>query len=102
MPAGTYNAIVVQPLIKTPGIFSDKGQAEVWFSDDSEHIVLQMKSKLSFGSLDLYLKSFQAGAGAGGNAPSGAAPDSVPLPTTTPPPPSGSTSAPVGTPPSQP
>ena len=84
------------------GIFSDKGQAEVWFSDDSEHIVLQMKSKLSFGSLDLYLKSFQAGRGAGGNAPSGAAPDSVPLPTTTPPPPSGSTSAPVGTPPSQP
>lgn len=102
VPAGTYNAIVVQPLIKTPGIFSDKGQAEVWFSDDSEHIVLQMKSKLSFGSLDLYLKSFQAGAGAGGNAPSGAAPDSVPLPTTTPPPPSGSTLAPVGTPPSQP
>lgn len=103
VPAGTYNAIVVQPLIKTPGIFSDKGQAEVWFSDDSQHIVLQMKSKLSFGSLDLYLKSFQPGAGAAGNTPSGAAPDSMPLaPTTTPPPPSGSTSAPVGTPPSRP
>ncbi|MGH9421624.1 MAG: DUF3108 domain-containing protein, partial [Thermoanaerobaculia bacterium] len=29
VPAGTFNAIVVQPVIKTKGIFSEKGQAEV-------------------------------------------------------------------------
>jgi hypothetical protein len=32
----------------------------VWLSDDSARVVLQLKSKLSFGSLDLYLRSFRA------------------------------------------
>ena len=58
VPAGTFNAIVVQPIIKTRGIFSEKGQAEVWLSDDSSRMLLQVKSKLSFGSLNLYLKSY--------------------------------------------
>ena len=58
VPAGTFNAIVVQPVIKTKGIFSEKGQAEVWLSDDSARMLLQVKSKLSFGSLNLFLKSY--------------------------------------------
>ncbi|MEO5589153.1 MAG: DUF3108 domain-containing protein [Gemmatimonadaceae bacterium] len=59
VPAGTFDAIVVQPIIKTRGIFSEKGQAEVWLSDDPARMLLQIKSKLSFGSLNLYLKSYQ-------------------------------------------
>jgi hypothetical protein len=58
VPAGTFNAIVIQPIIKTKGIFSEKGQAEVWLADDSSRMLLQVKSKLSFGSLNLYLKSY--------------------------------------------
>ena len=58
VPAGTFDAIVVQPVIKTKGIFSENGHAEVWLSDDDKHIMLQLKSKLSFGSLNLYLKSY--------------------------------------------
>jgi hypothetical protein len=57
VPAGEYNAVVVQPVIKTKGIFSENGHAEVWLSDDDDHIMLQMKSGLKFGSLNLYLKS---------------------------------------------
>jgi hypothetical protein len=59
VPAGTFDAVVIQPLIKTTGIFSDKGEAEIWLSDDARRIMLQMKSKLSFGSLNLYLQSYQ-------------------------------------------
>jgi hypothetical protein len=59
VPAGEFNAIVVQPIIKTKGIFSESGHAEIWLSDDESHIMLQMKSKLSFGSLNLYLKSYR-------------------------------------------
>jgi hypothetical protein len=73
VPAGKFNAIVVQPIIKTGGIFSDRGEAQVWFSDDSARIVLQMKSKLSFGSLDLYLKAYHPGRGAVASVPAGAA-----------------------------
>lgn len=60
VPAGTFDAIVIRPSIKSKGIFSENGQAEVWLSDDDRHIMLQMKSKLSFGSLNLYLRSYRA------------------------------------------
>ena len=59
VPAGKFDAIVVQPIIKTKGIFSENGHAEVWLADDSTRIMLQMKSRLSFGTLNLYLKSYR-------------------------------------------
>jgi len=59
VPAGEFDAIVIQPMIKTRGIFSENGHAEVWLSDDDNRIMLQMKSGLSFGSLNLYLKSYR-------------------------------------------
>jgi hypothetical protein len=62
VPAGEFDAIVIQPIIKTKGIFSEGGRAEVWLSDDENRIMLQMKSKLSFGSLNLYLTSYRRGA----------------------------------------
>lgn len=71
VPAGEFDAVVIQPIIKTKGIFSEGGHAEIWLSDDASRIMLQMKSKLSFGSLNLYLKSYR----------SGAAPMSAPAPT---------------------
>ena len=55
VPAGTFDAIVIQPVIKTKGVFSESGHAELWISDDDRRVILQMKSQLSFGSLDLYL-----------------------------------------------
>ena len=59
MPAGKFDAIVVQPIIKAKGNFSENGHAEVWLADDSTRIMLQMKSRLSFGTLNLYLKSYK-------------------------------------------
>ena len=59
VPAGTFDAVVVQPIIKTRGIFSENGRAEVWLSDDEHRIMLQMKSRFSRFSLNLFLKSFR-------------------------------------------
>ena len=61
VPAGTFNAIVVRPTIKTKGIFAENGEAELWLSDDERRMVLQLKSKMSFGSLNLFLRSFTPG-----------------------------------------
>jgi uncharacterized protein DUF3108 len=58
VPAGTFDAIVIQPVIKTKGIFSENGHAEIWLTDDERHVMVQLKSKLSFGSLNLFLKSY--------------------------------------------
>lgn len=57
VPAGEFNAIVLQPTFQTKGLFSEGGKAEVWISDDANRVVLQIKSKLSVGSINLYLKS---------------------------------------------
>jgi hypothetical protein len=59
VPAGEFNAIVVEPVIVNTKIFSEGGGARVWLSDDDNRIMLQMKSKLWFGSLNLYLKSYR-------------------------------------------
>lgn len=61
VPAGTFNCVVVQPTIKTTGIFSENGQALVWLTDDARHVVVQLKSRLSFGSINLYLRSYKPG-----------------------------------------
>ncbi len=59
VPAGTFDAIVLQPIIKTSGIFSEGGQAEIWLTDDDKRMMIQMRSRLSFGSLNLYLRSYR-------------------------------------------
>ena len=56
VPAGTFDAIVLRPEITTSGIFSQKGRAELWLSDDSTRSVIQLKSQLPFGSINLYLR----------------------------------------------
>ncbi|WP_306523392.1 DUF3108 domain-containing protein [Gemmatimonas sp.] len=56
VPAGTFKTVVLQPTFQTKGIFSQNGKAEVWITDDDRRIMVQMKSKLSFGSLNLYLQ----------------------------------------------
>ena len=61
VPAGTFQAIVIQPMIHNAKMFSDNGKAEIWLAEDSTRIMVQMKSNLSFGSLNLYLKSVRLG-----------------------------------------
>jgi uncharacterized protein DUF3108 len=63
VPAGEFDAIVVKPIIKSKGLFSENGQAEVWFSDDSAHTLLRLKSKLPVGTLYLELKQAEYASG---------------------------------------
>jgi hypothetical protein len=62
--AGSYPAIVVQPIIKSKdgkGLFSEEAGALVWFSDDSARIILQIKAKMPVvGTLTMQLKSYRA------------------------------------------
>ena len=65
VPAGEFDTVVLQPIIKSRGIFSDKGEAQLWITDDDRRLMVQMKSKLSFGSIRLHLKSYRPGGAAG-------------------------------------
>ena len=57
VPAGEFDAIVLQPSIKAKGIFAEGAHAEVWIADDDTRIMLQMKTKLPFGSVVFQLRS---------------------------------------------
>src|SRR5262245_34823600 len=61
VPAGTFDAIVVRPIIKTSGVFREKGRAEVWLADDSTRVLLKMSAHISFGSLTVQLRNFARG-----------------------------------------
>ena len=61
VPAGTFDAIVVHPVIKSHGLFSATSQAEVWIADNPQRTLIQLKSKLSLGTLYLYLTQVKAG-----------------------------------------
>lgn len=62
VPAGTFQTIVVQPLIKTDGLFGDDGKAEVYFTDDDRRIPVQIKSRVKvLKYMNMYLQSYTPG-----------------------------------------
>jgi hypothetical protein len=62
VPAGTFNTIVVQPIIQTDGLFGEGGEARVYFTDDSRHVLVQIKSKVPIiGDLTLKLSGYTPG-----------------------------------------
>lgn len=68
VPAGKFMCLVLKPTIKTSAMFSEGGHAEIWISDDSRRLIVQMKSGLSIGSVNLYLKSYTLGGAAADRA----------------------------------
>jgi hypothetical protein len=71
-----WPTIVVQPIIKTSTMFSDGGEARVWLSDDSAHVIVQINTKVSVGSITMTLRSYQpSGAARQHSAASGAPPN---------------------------
>jgi hypothetical protein len=59
VPAGEFEAIVLQPKIKAKGIFAENANAEVWIADDDTRMMLQMKTKLPFGAVTFQLRSVE-------------------------------------------
>jgi len=59
--AGDFEATVVKPSIKTNGIFSDRGEAQVWFSDDARRYPVMLRSKFAKFTLKLELESIAQG-----------------------------------------
>jgi len=53
--------IVVQPIIKTKGAFSEDGKAEVHFSDDDKRLIVYLKASMAIGSLEMYLERYTPG-----------------------------------------
>ena len=79
VPAGRFETIVVRPIIQTRGLFSQGGEAELYFTNDERRLLVHMKSKVPLvGSLTLHLKNIVEGHPL--LSPSGSQPDRGPVP----------------------
>jgi hypothetical protein len=62
VPAGRFRTIVVQPIIRTSGLFGDGGRAEIYFTDDDRRIPVLIKTRVPVvGSLTMLLRTYRAG-----------------------------------------
>lgn len=59
--AGTFNTIVVEPLLQAAGLFKHKGQLKVWLTDDRLKMPVLMKSKVIVGSIIAELEGYTLG-----------------------------------------
>ncbi len=63
VPAGAFNTIVVQPIIRTSGLFAEGGEAEIHFSDDERRLVVYMRADMGFllPTLEMKLAAVERG-----------------------------------------
>jgi hypothetical protein len=61
VPAGTFDCIVVQPVIQGEGLFQFEGDLTIWLTDDARRLPVLMKTKVKVGAIDASLKSYRPG-----------------------------------------
>jgi len=63
VPAGTFQTIVLRPIIQTGGAFSDDGEAELYLSDDDRRVIVRLKTSMAVGSGNMFLTHYEPGDG---------------------------------------
>ncbi|MEO5618539.1 MAG: DUF3108 domain-containing protein [Candidatus Eisenbacteria bacterium] len=61
-PAGKFDCVVVEPLLKAGGIFKNKGRLVIWLTDDGRRMPVLMRSKVMIGSISVVLQEVKTGA----------------------------------------
>ena len=54
-PAGTFNTIKVKALIKYEGLFVNKGDVFIWFTDDETRTPVKIESRIKIGNITALL-----------------------------------------------
>ena len=55
VPAGKFDCILVEPMLKSEGVFKSKGSILIWLTDDDRRIPVLVKSKVPIGSISVSL-----------------------------------------------
>lgn len=61
VPAGEFNCLVVEPLLRAAGVFRHEGRLTVWLTDDRLKMPVQMKSKVLVGAISAKLTDYRLG-----------------------------------------
>jgi hypothetical protein len=59
--AGTFDCLVVEPLLQAAGVFKHEGKLRVWLTDDRLKMPVLMKSKVLVGSITAELTDYKLG-----------------------------------------
>ncbi|MBN1165270.1 MAG: DUF3108 domain-containing protein [Candidatus Krumholzibacteriota bacterium] len=59
VPAGDFNCLVIEPVMKTTSIFEQKGKLTIWLTDDTVKMPVLMRSKVIVGSFEAVLKEYR-------------------------------------------
>jgi hypothetical protein len=61
-PAGTFDCVAIEPILKAGGIFKNKGRLVIWLTDDERRMPVLMRSKVAVGSISVVLQEVRNGA----------------------------------------
>ena len=57
--AGTFDCIMVEPVIVEGGLFKTEGRIIIWLTDDELKIPVKVKTKILIGSIDAELAEYE-------------------------------------------
>jgi len=60
-PAGTFDCIAIEPVLKAGGIFRNKGRLVIWITDDERRMPVRMRSAVAIGSISVVLQEYKLG-----------------------------------------
>ncbi len=63
VPAGEFDCLVVEPIMRASGIFRSEGRLTVWLTDDEYKLPVLMRSKVVIGSVSAMLAEFDRAPG---------------------------------------
>lgn len=61
VPAGKFECLVVEPILKASGLFQHQGRLTVWLTKDSRLVPVMMKGRIIIGSIDAVLTEIVTG-----------------------------------------
>jgi hypothetical protein len=61
--AGEFRCVLLEPLLKSEGIFKQKGRLQIWMTNDVYKLPVQMKSKVVVGHITSELEKIEGIAG---------------------------------------
>ncbi len=63
VPAGTFDCIIVEPLVKEGGLFKHDGDIIIWLTDDDLKIPVKVRTKIVIGHVEAILSKYEGLAG---------------------------------------
>jgi hypothetical protein len=57
--AGTFDCIMIEPMVVAGGLFKSEGSIIIWLTDDEVKMPVKVKTKVIIGSIDAVLTSYE-------------------------------------------